>query len=73
LAIIRSANTAHASTVLLAEAQRQISVAASGNNQGAVGTAEITFYRTCLASAKANNCGYSQFVVALQQLGTGGS
>jgi hypothetical protein len=43
----------------------------AGNNQAAVNALYITHYRTCLASAKANNCGMEPFIVALKTL-TGG-
>jgi hypothetical protein len=59
--------------MLQAEMTRQVAVHAAGSSQSAVNTGEINFYRTCLASAKANNCGIEPFIRALQQLGTGGS
>lgn len=72
---ITSENRAHAAAVLASEGVRQVAVAAAGNNQAAVIAAEITHYRTCLASAKSNNggLGLEPFVTGLKILGTGGS
>ena len=63
-------NKTHDDTVRVAEGTRQS--ATTGASQAASATAEITFYRTCLASALANNCSPVPFIRALQTLGTGG-
>jgi hypothetical protein len=65
-------NQAHDAACLASESQRQIAVVAAAN-QAAVNAAEITHYRNCLASAKANGCGFEPFVAALRSLGTGGA
>jgi hypothetical protein len=64
-------NQTHKGNVSSAEATRQVAVAAAGNSQSAVSAAEVTFYRTCLASAKANNVPYEAYVSALKVLGVG--
>jgi hypothetical protein len=40
--------------------------------QQAQRAADVAFYRACLASANANGVNPHQFIVALQELGTGG-
>lgn len=69
--IIKSGNTTHDTNVAAAELTRQVAVKAA-STQAAVNTAEIAFYRTCLASAIANNCQTSEFLLALRQLGVTG-
>ena len=71
MSISKSGNKSHDDAVNAAEGTRQVAVAAA-STQAAVNTAEITFYRTALASAKANGCGIEPFVAALRSLGTGG-
>jgi hypothetical protein len=68
--IIRSGNSTHDATCLVAEGTRQ--TAAASATQAAVNTAEITFYRSVRASALANGCGVEASVSALRALGTGG-
>jgi hypothetical protein len=63
---------AHAATVNTSEGVRQVAVAAAGSNQAAARTAEILHYRTCLASAIANNCSSETFRSALRSLFAGG-
>jgi hypothetical protein len=58
---------AHDDTVAKSEGTRQAAVA--GASQSAIITAEITHYRTCIASAIANKCGTEPFVTALRSLG----
>jgi hypothetical protein len=67
----QSDNLTHKGNCNAAEAVRQVAVSAAGNSQSAVTAAEIAYYRTCLASAKANNCGIECFVSALKVLGVG--
>jgi hypothetical protein len=67
-----SGNQAHDDTVAASESGRQSAVKASGASQATVKAAEISHYRACIASAKANGQPYQQFVEALMELGTGG-
>jgi hypothetical protein len=71
MSISKSGNKSHDDTVNTAEGVRQIAVAAAAT-QAAVNSAEVTFYRAALASAKANGIGIEPFVSALRSLGTGG-
>ena len=66
---IRTGVKPHDDVLALSEQTRQ--TACVGATQAVCRTAEIAHYRTCLASAIANNCGVTQFVRALQELGTG--
>jgi hypothetical protein len=70
MSISKSGNKSHDDAVNLAESTRQ--VACAGASQAACVSAEITFYRTALASAKANGVGIEPIVAALRSLGTGG-
>jgi hypothetical protein len=74
MSIIKTGVVAHDNAIALAEATRQVAVAAAAS-QAAVRTAEIVFYRAALASAKTNNnsSGVEQFSTALRELGTGGA
>jgi hypothetical protein len=65
-------NRTHQANLLASEATRQ-AAAAAATTQAAMRTADIAHYRTCLASAIANNCSTNTFVNALKELGTGGS
>lgn len=71
MSVSKSGNKNHDDTVNAAESVRQ--VACAGATQAACITAEIAFYRTALASAKANGIGIEPFVTALRALGTGGA
>ena len=62
-------NMTHQANIARSEMIRQVSVAAAGNNQASVRTAELLHARTCLASAIANKCGVSQWTSMLQELG----
>jgi hypothetical protein len=66
-------NQTHKATVSTAESTRQVAVAAAGSNQASVNSAEITFYRACVASAKTNSVSASVYMDALRALGTGGA
>jgi hypothetical protein len=61
---------AHDSTCNTAEMVRQVSVAAA-TSQSAVRSAELTFYRTVLSSARTNNMNadVAQVLEALRELG----
>ena len=72
MAATKTGNATHDAATQVAEVTRQAAVAAA-TTQAQAKTADISFYRTCLASALANNCGATQFIRALQELGTGGS
>ena len=73
-------NSVHANTVNTAEMNRQVAVdkaikagGGSATVQAAIKTAEIAFYRACVASCLANgNLDSGQFRQALYELGTGG-
>jgi hypothetical protein len=71
MSVIKSGVVAHDNAILLAEGQRQVSVAAAGNNQSSVRAAEITFARAALTSCKTNNngSGAEQFVNMLREMG----
>jgi hypothetical protein len=72
MSTIKTGVVAHDSAVNAAEGVRQTAVAAAGNNQALVRTAEITFYRSVAASCRANNnlSGIEQANNALRELGT---
>ena len=72
MSISKSGNKSHDDAVNAAEGARQVATA-PGATQAACITAEIAFYRTALASAKANGIGIEPIVAALKQLGTGGA
>jgi Mg-chelatase subunit ChlD len=59
----------HDDTVRLSEGVRQAAVAAAGNNQASVNTAELAHFRTCLASAIANKCGAEPWTTAIKSMG----
>jgi hypothetical protein len=65
---------AHDNACLVAEAVRQVAVAAA-SSQVQVRNAEIAFYRSVRASCVANNnySGIASATFALRELGTGGS
>lgn len=65
----KTGNVTHDTTVAAAEAARQSAARASGVSQATTKTAEITFYRACLASAKANSIDQGPFLHALWTLG----
>jgi hypothetical protein len=67
-------NRAHQTAIVAAEQARQAAVVPSAS-AATVKTAEIAFYRAVLASATANNSssGVEQAIMALRELGTGGS
>jgi hypothetical protein len=65
----QSDNKAHAAAVNSAESTRQVAVAAAGT-QASVVSAELTFYRACLASAKTNGAPTTVYIDALRALGT---
>jgi hypothetical protein len=76
MSITQSGNRQHDLTCNLSEGQRQTAVAAAGTGPAgaaAARQAEITHYRNCRASAIANGLSPHQFILALQELGTGGS
>jgi hypothetical protein len=60
----------HDDTVNKNEGIRQ--AAAAGATQSAIITAEIAFYRACVKSGLANNCGVEPFMQVLRTLGVGG-
>jgi len=64
----QTGKAAHDAVVNAAEAVRQTAVV-PGASQATVNAAEIAFYRTCLASAKANGVGTECFTTALKSLG----
>jgi hypothetical protein len=72
MSTVKTGIKAHDDTCSAAEGVRQTAVAAAGGNQATVRQVEITFYRTCLTSAIANNCGVITFMGALRSLGVTG-
>ena len=66
--VIHSENATHKTNLINAERTRQAAITAS-SLQSAVTSADITFYRSCLSSAIANNCNPSAFTEALYALG----
>jgi hypothetical protein len=72
MSLLHSKNATHRANLLSAEQARQAATP-PGTSAAATKTADITFYRSALASAKANNCSPEPFVTALLSLGTGGA
>jgi len=68
MSAIYSENGTHRQNILNAERTRQAAVVA-GATQASVNAAELAFYRSCLSSAIANNCGATDFIMALKALG----
>jgi hypothetical protein len=66
--IVRSGVAAHDAACLLAEAVRQAAVAGS-SSQAVIDAAELVYFRTVLASAKANGCGIEPALTGLRDLG----
>jgi hypothetical protein len=62
-------NKAHYATILAAEGVRQTAVAAAGNSQSAVRTAEIAFARSGLKSAIQNGVDAGPWTQLLASLG----
>jgi hypothetical protein len=58
----------HDDACALAEGIRQVAVAAAGSNMAAARSAEVTYFRTCKASAISNNISPSTFTDALRSL-----
>jgi hypothetical protein len=78
--VIEHINKTHQASCIAAEGTRQNALAQAvlaGGGSAAVAAAvkasDVAFYRAVIASAKANNQPYGQFVEALSFLGTGGS
>lgn len=68
MAIAQTGNRTHDAAVAVAESTRQVAVA-SATSQAGVRAAEISFYRTALASAKANGLPTANLITALAELG----
>src|SRR5262249_26218939 len=68
MSVTKSGVKAHDDTCNLSEEARQVSVKAAAN-QAAVVSAEVTHYRNCIASARANGVDAGQFLAALRELG----
>jgi hypothetical protein len=68
-----SGNNTHDNEAVASEGSRQSAVKAAGTSQATARAAEISHYRTLIASAKLNGQPYQQFVEALMELGTGGT
>jgi hypothetical protein len=80
MSIINSENRVHAATCQASELTRQNAVSAaiaagggSATVQKNISAAEISHYRTIVASCLANNLPFSNFTQALINLGTGGA
>jgi len=72
MSVIHSENATHRAAMLAAEVVRQAAVQAAGATTASIKAAEITFYRTCRASALSNGCSPHQFTEALFELGACG-
>jgi hypothetical protein len=72
MSVSQSGVKAHDDTCNKAEALRQ-AAAVAGASQASVKIAEVAYYRTCLASARANGVSPSQFISALYELGQAGA
>jgi hypothetical protein len=68
MSVVYSENATHRANLLAAEQTKQAAIAAAAGSASAIRTAEIAFYQSCRSSAISNNCGYSQFVSALEEL-----
>lgn len=73
MSVFKTGIKAHDDNCATAEMNRQVSVAGAGGSAAIVKAAEITFYRSVVASCLANNLPFGNFTRALQDLGTGGS
>jgi hypothetical protein len=73
MAIVFSENAQHRANLIAAENTRNAAYAAAGGSQSAIKTADIVYARAALASAKANNCGVSQWQDMLRELGVTGA
>jgi ferritin-like metal-binding protein YciE len=67
--MIKSGNKSHDDSCALAESFRQSAVRTAGVTQATVWTAEIAYYRSCIASAKVNGLRHAAFHHALWELG----
>ena len=73
MSIVYSENATHRAALLAAENTRNASYAAAAGNQASIKAADIAYARAALASAKANNCGVSQWQDMLRELGVTGA
>jgi hypothetical protein len=71
MSFTKSGNKAHDDACNTAESTRQ-AAAVPGVTQATMVSAEILFYRACVASAVARGLDTAPFVRALKDLGTGG-
>jgi hypothetical protein len=69
---IQSGNAVHDDACAAADSTRSAVLATPGVTPAQAKAADIAAYRAIRASALANNCGVTQFVNALRELGTGG-
>jgi hypothetical protein len=63
---------AHYIAVIAAHSAKQVAYKAGNGSASAIKTADITFHRAVVASAKANGVGFAVNMQALRELGTGG-
>jgi hypothetical protein len=72
MAATYSENKTHRANIAAAEGVRQTGVTSAAGTgailQANIRAAELTFARTCYASAVANNCGTSQWTTMLNEL-----
>jgi hypothetical protein len=71
MSLTKSGNRLHDDACNTAEGARQ-AAGVAGVTQATMVTAEILFYRACVASAVARGLDTAPFVRALKDLGTGG-
>jgi hypothetical protein len=73
MSVVYSDNPTHRANLLAAENTRNAAYAAASGNQASIKAADIAYARSALSSAKANNCGISQWQDMLRELGVTGA
>jgi hypothetical protein len=73
MSIVYSENSTHRQNLLNAENTRTAAYVAAAGNQASIKAADIAYARSALSSAKANNCGVSQWQDMLRELGVTGA
>ena len=73
MSVVYSDNATHRANLLAAENTRNAAYIAAAGNQASIKAADMVYARAALASAKANNCGVSQWQDMLRELGVTGA
>ena len=68
MSIIKTGNKTHDDNLLGYEQVRQAAVEVAAVTPAAVKSATISYYRSCITSAKTNSLQYTQFSTALREL-----